>query len=763
MNQERDINNGNKRDGHPYGRDPGQMGAMMRLSVKIKLGGAFGLVVALTMTVGAVGYLKLATLNETVDRVLSQRVKLMQMGDETKARVLQVIRAEKNAMLSSSDADTSKFGALAKDEAAKAMQVMADAIKLSDPDTRVYFENVQKVASQSIDATARTLQYAIANSESKAHDIAVQTGQPAYEAANSVLRDLGDSILAAKPANVSQADVESIRKTQHLVDQAWSGLLAGIAAQSSTEADKFGIDHAALIEKLQGQSAGLSTLKSHQPDLAVDPVIAALAQYLQEDAKLTKLAVEAGTQRASDFSTGPGVQKIRSELWARVDDLVNYLKTKLSEDQAGAVATYQDARTLLIVIIATSILVAAGAGTWIAFSISRGLGKAVGLADAVAMGDLSQKIEVKSDDEIGDLVKALNGMVGNLNTTAKVADAIASGDLTVDAKRLSDQDTLGMALERMLGKLRQIVNDAVAASSNVASGSEELSASATQLSQGATEQASATEEASASMEEMASNVKQTADNASQTEKIARQSSLDAEASGVAVSKAVQAMETIAQKITIVQEIARQTDLLALNAAVEAARAGERGRGVAVVASEVRKLAERSQTAAQEISALSVDTVKSARDAGSMLAKLVPDIRRTAELVEEITAACREQDIGATQVNQAIQQLDKVTQQNASASEQVSSTSEELSSQAEQLQTTIAFFKTDASSRVEPVSSNRTDHHVAALRSKASDMRRTVPAKKAPVAAPKPKRAAAGGFALAMDAGEDALDDEFHHA
>jgi methyl-accepting chemotaxis protein len=196
------------------------------------------------------------------------------------------------------------------------------------------------------------------------------------------------------------------------------------------------------------------------------------------------------------------------------------------------------------------------------------------------------------------------------------------------------------------------------------------------------------------MEQMAANIKQNADNAAQTEQIARQSAKDAETSGLAVGRAVEAMQTIAEKITIVQEIARQTDLLALNAAVEAARAGEHGKGFAVVASEVRKLAERSQTAAAEISAVSGETVKAAQSAGEMLTRLVPDIRRTAELVTEISAACREQDIGASQINQAIQQLDKVTQLNSSASEQMSSTSEELAAQAEELQASIAFFRTD---------------------------------------------------------------------
>ncbi len=275
-------------------------------------------------------------------------------------------------------------------------------------------------------------------------------------------------------------------------------------------------------------------------------------------------------------------------------------------------------------------------------------------------------------------------------------------------------------------RLRDVVSDALSASENVSAGSQQLSSASEQVSQGATEQAASAEEASASMEEMASNIKQNADNAAQTEKIARQSSKDAEASGEAVTRAVNAMRTIAEKIGIVQEIARQTDLLALNAAVEAARAGEHGKGFAVVASEVRKLAERSQTAAAEIGAVSGDTVKAAQEAGEMLTRLVPDIRKTAELVSEISAACREQDIGASQINEAIQQLDKVTQQNAGASEEMSATSEELAAQAEELQTSIAFFRI-----------NTTGNRAAEPAARRSSAAQAAPVKAATVPARKP--------------------------
>jgi methyl-accepting chemotaxis protein len=264
-----------------------------------------------------------------------------------------------------------------------------------------------------------------------------------------------------------------------------------------------------------------------------------------------------------------------------------------------------------------------------------------------------------------------------------------------------------IAINLMVDNLRKTVGSVAASSANVASGSEEMSSTAQQLSQGATEQSAAAEESTSSMEEMTSSIQQNADNARQTDKIASKAAEDGKTSGEAVARTVQAMKEVAEKINIIEEIARKTDLLALNAAVEAARAGEHGKGFAVVASEVRKLAERSQTAAAEISRLTSDGVKTADGAGQLLAKLVPDIQKTAELIREIAAASVEQSTGATQVSKAIQQLDQVIQQNAAASEEMASTAEELSSQAEVLQSAVAFFKVDDAHQVQAPQARRT--------------------------------------------------------
>ena len=571
-----------------------------------------------------------------------------------------------------------------------------------------------------------------------------------------------------------------------------------ILTQDAAGLEKLAASMDAKIAQIAATAAQLKELSSDEGKPLVDQFTADYNAYLVQHAEVRRLGNL--NMKVESFALASGkAAEVSAGSVAALEKIIAFNNEQLAEAVQAAGDLYNSSRLLLLGLLGGSSILAIGAALWIITGINRGLGKIKTAIDAVAIGDLDQKIEIKTNDEIKDVVDTVNAMTENLRASAAIADAIgygdlsnkpkilsdkdmlgkamermvdglrasaaiaeqiAAGDLTVTPKPLSDKDTLGLALLQMVEKLREVIADAIASANNVSAGSQEMSATAEQLSQGATEQASSTEEASSSMEEMAATIKQSADNAAQTEKIARQSAADALASGEAVTNAVAAMQTIAEKIMVVQEIARQTDLLALNAAVEAARAGEHGRGFAVVASEVRKLAERSQAAAAEISTLSGTTVKAAQSAGAMLAKLVPDIQRTAELVEEISAASREQNAGASQINTAIQQLDKVTQQNTSAAEEMSATSEELATQAEQLQSAISYFRIDQRHSSTTEVAAPAPARKAFTKSK-SDVRSAVMASAPHMNSHKSSGGTdSGGFALSLDDAHDDLDGAF---
>jgi methyl-accepting chemotaxis protein len=437
---------------------------------------------------------------------------------------------------------------------------------------------------------------------------------------------------------------------------------------------------------------------------ARDQDIAYLAFYDVDKASINEVSQKSSAAevvRREIFVSSEGEKEVLGYLDVGLNlDNVNAAVAEVSDRIDGLVAQSKAAADEATETLITRILMMALLGLivlssvvyfWFAKVIVAPLRHNMEFAEKIGVGDLSGTLDITRNDELGQLGRSMNGMAASLREVAELAVEISTGNLRVAVAPRSEEDEMMHALDRMVGQLTLVAQSVRTSSDHISSGTGMLSVAAQSLSEGAAEQAASAEEAASSVEEMAANIRQNSDNALETEKIAIQGAKDAQEGGEAVADTVSAMKDIAARINIIEEIARQTNLLALNAAIEAARAGEHGKGFAVVAAEVRKLAERSQKAAGEINDLSTSSVEVAEKASTLLGVIVPNIQKTAELVQEIAAASKEQDAGAEQINSSIQQLDRVIQQNSSAAEEMASTTESLSLQADQLQQAVAFF------------------------------------------------------------------------
>ncbi len=493
-------------------------------------------------------------------------------------------------------------------------------------------------------------------------------------------------------------------------------------------------DHAAVEEADELRSAFLARLELERENPAVESgEIDRLAELFESYYTLGREMTVAMIDEQTGVSFAADVDQMRGRYNA-LEESLGKVKSQGKDNIQGAFSELRGLHSMtqwsIVGVSIVCLMLLSAISVILIRSVTSAVRLSADVANRLAEGDLEVDIDTTSNDEIGRLLQAMKRMVAYfqemaaaakqisrgdvsatvepraahdtlghafrdmtqyLQETAALTKTIANGDLSTRIEPKSERDQLGVALRDMTKNLAEVIGDIRNGIMTLSTASSQVSATAQTLSQGTSSQSASVEQTTASLEQMTASITQNAANSQEMARMADQGARDAEGSSESVRETMTAMKTIAEKITIVEEIAYQTNLLALNAAIEAARAGENGRGFAVVASEVRKLAERSQAAAQEIGGLAGASVTVAERSADSLQKLVPSIHKTTELVQEVSAASNEQSSGVAQINQAMSMVDQIAQQNASAAEELSATAEELAGQARTLNKRMDIF------------------------------------------------------------------------
>lgn len=623
----------------------------MKLTIRAKLISAFVVLIALTGVIYFLGMNSLADMRDRIDEIIDKNATRMSLSGNINQDIQFIAKRSKDLVLARTDQEVATLIKTIETRSGETEEKIRQILEISGTEGKANVNNFAAVWEKYQDNLEQFFVLAQINSNDRAADISQHEGKAAYEKATQTLLTIIDRSEKEVSSSNTVDRIATAAKLYSILTKTLRLEKNMLLSRSVEEVQNMNEQAVENDKEIQALITHLQSVKSPATAALIDKFEYQYNDYYKIFIQVKDISLENGDERAYQYSVTTARENL-NESERLMEVIVNRDRALLEKAKADSVALYSSIRNNMNMILIISIIVGAAVAYWIITSIIKSLNQANEAIKAVANGDLTTEIEIKNNDEIGQL--------------------------------------LGF-LKDMMGKLKEVISFVSSSANNIAAASQQMSSSSQELSQGASEQASSAEEVSSSMEEMSSNIQQNTDNAQQTEKISVEAANNIKRGSQAVNNTVDSMKNIASKISIIEEISRQTNLLALNAAVEAARAGEHGKGFAVVAAEVRKLAERSQIAANEINELSGSSVKIAEDSGKLLEEIVPEIEKTAQLVQEISASSIEQNSGAEQVNSALQQLNQVIQQNAAGSEEIASGSEELASQADQLKDMVAFF------------------------------------------------------------------------